>query len=110
MRPSICYIGENSLDGQADFVLYHAVVDNVFSQEARITIISIIGLIEAKTNMFQVQLWCHMSGAWGDVPFSQQVKDRGLEMHTINGKNKDYPASQVPMKPTKESYKPMAGC
>ena len=29
------YIGENSLDGQADFVLYHAVVDNVFTQEAR---------------------------------------------------------------------------
>ena len=29
------YIGENSLDGQADFVLYHAVVDNVFTQGAR---------------------------------------------------------------------------
>ena len=26
------YIGEDSLDGQADFVLYHAVVDNVFTQ------------------------------------------------------------------------------
>ena len=25
------YIGENALDGQADFVLYHAVVDNVFT-------------------------------------------------------------------------------
>tara|TARA_B100001741_G_scaffold112163_1_gene92152 strand:- start:1445 stop:3835 length:2391 start_codon:yes stop_codon:yes gene_type:complete len=25
------YIGNNSLDGQADFVLYHAVVDNVFT-------------------------------------------------------------------------------
>ena len=25
------YIGPNSLDGQADFVLYHAVVDNVFT-------------------------------------------------------------------------------
>ena len=25
------YVGENSLDGQADFVLYHAVVDNVFT-------------------------------------------------------------------------------
>ena len=24
------YIGENALDGQADFVLYHAVVDRVF--------------------------------------------------------------------------------
>ena len=29
------YIGEDSLDGQADFVLYHAVVDNVFTQGAR---------------------------------------------------------------------------
>ena len=29
------YIGENSLDGQADFVLYHAVVDNVFTQGIR---------------------------------------------------------------------------
>ena len=29
------YIGDNALDGQADFVLYHAVVDNVFTQEAR---------------------------------------------------------------------------
>ena len=29
------YIGEDSLDGQADFVLYHAVVDNVFTQESR---------------------------------------------------------------------------
>ena len=29
------YIGENSLDGQADFVLYHAVVDNVFTQGTR---------------------------------------------------------------------------
>ena len=26
------YMGEDSLDGQADFVLYHAVVDNVFTQ------------------------------------------------------------------------------
>ena len=25
------YIGPNGLDGQADFVLYHAVVDNVFT-------------------------------------------------------------------------------
>ena len=25
------YIGDNALDGQADFVLYHAVVDNVFT-------------------------------------------------------------------------------
>ena len=29
------YIGEDSLDGQADFVLYHAVVDNVFTQGTR---------------------------------------------------------------------------
>ena len=29
------YIGDDSLDGQADFVLYHAVVDNVFTQGAR---------------------------------------------------------------------------
>ena len=29
------YIGEDSLDGQADFVLYHAVVDNVFTQASR---------------------------------------------------------------------------
>jgi len=28
------YIGPNSLDGQADFVLYHAVVDNVFTKHA----------------------------------------------------------------------------
>ena len=29
------YIGEDSLDGQADFVLYHAVVDSVFTQGTR---------------------------------------------------------------------------
>lgn len=29
------YIGADSLDGQADFVLYHAVVDNVFTQGTR---------------------------------------------------------------------------
>ena len=29
------YMGEDSLDGQADFVLYHAVVDNVFTQGTR---------------------------------------------------------------------------